>query len=73
MPPNGTVLIVETVVPEGDEPHYSKLLDLEMLSSPGGVERTAREYRELLAASGLRLTRIIPTQSPFSIVEAVRG
>ena len=73
MPPNGTVLIVETVVPEGDEPHYSKLLDLEMLASPGGVERTAREYRELLAASGLRLTRIIPTKTPFSIVEAVRG
>jgi predicted transcriptional regulator len=73
MPPNATVLIVETVVPEGNEPHYSKLLDLEMLASPGGVERTAREYGELLAASGLRLTRIIQTESPFSIVEAVRG
>jgi hypothetical protein len=71
MPPDGRVLIVETVVPEGNEPHYSKLLDLEMLSSPGGVERTAREYRELLAAAGLRLTRIIQTNSPFSVVEAV--
>jgi len=73
MPPNGTVLIVEVVVPEDNEPHFSKLLDLEMLTSPGGVERTAREYRELLAASGLRMTRIIQTKSPFSIVEAVRG
>ena len=66
------VLIIETVVPEGNEPHYSKLLDLEMLASPGGIERTATEYRELLAAAGLRLTRIIPTKSPFSIVEAVK-
>ncbi|HEX8774049.1 MAG TPA: methyltransferase [Pyrinomonadaceae bacterium] len=73
MQPNATVLIVEVVVPEGNEPHFSKLLDLEMLTSPGGAERTAREYRELLAASGLRLTRIIQTKSPFSIVEAVRG
>jgi ubiquinone/menaquinone biosynthesis C-methylase UbiE len=73
LPPDGKVLIVEAVVPEGNEPHYSKLLDLEMLSSPGGLERTAREYRELLAASGLRLTRIVPTTIPFSIVEAVRG
>jgi hypothetical protein len=73
MPAHGKVLIVETVVPEGDEPHYSKLLDLEMLVSPGGAERTAREYRELLAAAGFRLTRIVPTRSPFSVVEAVKA
>ena len=72
MSPDGKVLIVEVVVPEGNEPHYSKLLDLEMLVSPGGIERTAREYSELLAAAGLRLTRIIPTKSPFSIIEGVR-
>lgn len=73
MPEHAKVLIVETVVPESDEPHYSKLLDLEMLVSPGGAERTASEYRELLAAAGLRLTRIVSTKSPFSIVEAVRA
>jgi hypothetical protein len=72
MADDGKVLIIETVVPEGNEPHYSKLLDLEMLASPGGIERTAAEYRDLLAAAGLRLTRIIPTRSPFSIVEAVK-
>ena len=70
---DGKVLIVETVVPENNEPHYSKLLDLEMLVSPGGAERTATEYRELLARAGFELTRIIPTKSPFSIVEAVKS
>lgn len=73
MKPEGKVLIVETVVPEGDEPHYSKLLDLEMLTSPGGVERTAQEYETLLAEAGLGLARIIPTKSPFSIIEAVKA
>jgi O-methyltransferase domain/Dimerisation domain len=73
MPDDGKVLIIETVVPAGNEPHYSKVLDLEMLVSPGGLERTAEEYRELLAAAGLRLTRIIPTPSPYSIVEAVKA
>jgi hypothetical protein len=72
MPLDGKLLIVEVVVPEGNEPHQSKLVDLEMLVSPGGVERTASEYRELLASAGLRLTRIVPTRSPFSIIEAVR-
>ena len=70
---DGRVLIVETIVPEGNEPHYSKVLDLEMLTSPGGIERTAEEYAALLASAGLRLSRIVPTRSPFSIVEAVRA
>lgn len=67
------VLIIEAVVPESSEAHYSKLLDLEMLVSPGGCERTATEFRELLAAANLRLTRIIQTKSPISIVEAVKA
>src|SRR5215212_9361366 len=55
MPDHGKVLIIEAVAPAGNEPHYSKLLDLEMLVSPGGVERTQEEYAELLGAAGLRL------------------
>jgi hypothetical protein len=73
MKDDGRLLIVETIVPETSEPHYSKLLDLEMLTSPGGRERTANEYEALLAESGLRLTRIVPTRSPFSIIEAVKA
>ncbi len=69
---NGKVLLVEVVVPAGNEPHYSKLLDLEMLTSPGGKERTAEEYRALLAQAGFRLTRITETKSPFSNIEAVK-
>ncbi|MFL6331793.1 MAG: methyltransferase [Pyrinomonadaceae bacterium] len=69
---DGRVLIVESVVPEGDGPHYSKVLDLEMLTSPGGIERTAEEYAALLASAGLQLSRIIQTRSPFSIIEAVK-
>ena len=73
MNPSGRVLLVEVIIPEGNDPHFGKILDLEMLVSPGGVERTAEEYRQLLTDSGLRLTRIIPTQSAYSIVEAVRA
>ena len=72
LPGDGRLLLVELVVPESDEPHFSKLLDLEMLCSPGGQERTESEFRELLAAAGLRLTRIIPTKSPYSVIEAVK-
>jgi len=73
MPDHGKVLIIETIVPAGSQPHYSKLLDLEMLVSPGGIERTAEEYSDLLRAAGFRLTRIVATPSPYSIIEAVKA
>jgi len=42
-----------------------------MLIYAGGCERTEPQYRDLLAAGGFRLTRIVPTASPLSIIEAV--
>jgi cyclopropane fatty-acyl-phospholipid synthase-like methyltransferase len=73
LPDDGRVLVAEVVVPEGNEPHFAKFMDLEMLVSPGGVERTEKEYRELFAAAGLRLTRIVPTASAYSIIEGVKA
>jgi hypothetical protein len=73
MPEDGKILIVEAVIPEGNGPHMGKIIDLEMLVSPGGVERTADEFKRLLEDSGLKLNRIIETPSPMSIVEAVKA
>lgn len=70
---NGKVLIVEMVVPEGNAPSPSKVMDVQMLIATGGKERTEAEYRKLLESSGFNRTRIIPTRSPFSIVEAVKS
>lgn len=69
IPEHGKLLVVEMVVPDGNVPHESKILDLEMLTSPGGIERTEEEYRELYKAAGFRLTRTVPTRSPFSVIE----
>ena len=71
MRPDGRLLIVETVLPEGDVPHQGKLQDLVMLMFPGGQERTESEYRELLGKAGFRLNRVIPTTSVVSIIEGV--
>jgi hypothetical protein len=71
MKPEGRLLIVEMVLPTGDAPHPGKLLDMVMLVVPGGRERTEAEYRDLLAKAGFRLTRVVPTASPVSVVEAV--
>jgi hypothetical protein len=68
--PGGKVLLVEMVVTPPNVPHPGKMLDLVMLAVPGGRERTPEEYRALLAKAGLTLTRIVPTASPVSVVEA---
>lgn len=72
MAENGRLLLVEAVVPHGSQPHFSKYMDLNMLVMTGGRERTEDEYRALLEASGFRLRRIIPTESPMSIIEGER-
>src|SRR5689334_9602990 len=71
MKPRGRVLLVEAIIAAGNNQDFGKLIDLAMLVSPGGKERTAAEYRELLTRAGLKLNRIVPTKSPFSVIEAV--
>jgi hypothetical protein len=67
----GRVLLIEAVMPAGDEPHFAKTLDLAMLVALGGHERTEDEYRLLLAKAGLELTAVLQMDSPLSILEAV--
>jgi hypothetical protein len=67
------VIFLETPVLAGDAPQIVKWLDLEMLMLPGGRERTEAEYRTLFSANGFQLSRVIPTKSPVSILEAVRS
>ena len=69
--PDGRLLIVEMVLPAGDTPHPGKVLDILMLVMPGGQERTEAEYASLLAKAGFRLSRVVPTASAVSVVEAV--
>lgn len=67
---SSALLVVDSVIPESPEPHFGKLLDLEMLLMPGGRERTEREFCALFAKAGFEITRIVPTHRPDSVVEA---
>ena len=71
MAPASRVLIIEMVLPSGNAPHPGKMLDMMMLVGPGGQERTEPEYATLLSKAGLRLTKVVPTDSAVSIVEAM--
>jgi len=69
--PTGRLAVVELVLPPPNEPHIGPLMDLNMMVMTGGVERSGAEYGDLLAKSGFRVERVVPTHSPFSVVEAV--
>ena len=69
--PDGKLLVVEMTIPDDNRPSPAQLLDLNMLVMTGGQERTQSEYGTLLAQAGFRLTRIIPTGSPFHVLEGV--
>ena len=71
MAPTGMLLLPKLVLPEGTPWYQGMLIDLEMLVTARGRERTAPEYAELLSQAGFRQTRVVPTAGPMSIVEAL--
>ncbi len=66
----GKLLLIEGVVQPGNNPSFTKLLDLTMLLIPGGKERSEEEFRRLLSGAGFQLARIVPTGSEVSVIEA---
>ena len=67
------VLLIESVVQPDKGTSLSKFMDLAMLVMTGGRERTEGEYWARLGRAGLRLTRIIPTPTEMSWIEAQRA
>lgn len=70
MPDDGRMLLVESVIPAGNDRFAGKFLDLVMLLIPGGKERTKPEYQTLLNTAGFELVRIVPTKTELSVIEA---
>jgi predicted transcriptional regulator len=68
--PGARLVLVEAVIPPGDDPHPAKGIDLTMLVLVSGRERTAEEYQKLLDAAGFTLNRVAPSSTSFSFVEA---
>ncbi len=57
-PAGARVLILDAVVPAGNDPHGAKWLDLLMLALFSGRERTETEWRTLLESTGLYIDAI---------------
>jgi hypothetical protein len=69
--PDGKLLLIEYVLDGNNERHIGNIIDLWLLLLLGAKERTLPEYTELFAKADLKVTRVVPTACPVSIVEAI--
>ncbi|KUI37414.1 hydroxyneurosporene methyltransferase [Mycobacterium sp. IS-1496] len=64
-----TLLLAEFVIPEHHRAFVGNWTDMEMLMATAARERTEAEYRKLYRDAGFRLTRVVPTVGPISLIE----
>ncbi|MCA2220175.1 acetylserotonin O-methyltransferase [Nonomuraea aurantiaca] len=69
MPAGVRLLVVDAVVPTGNDFHHSKISDVELLTVAGGRERRADEWQALFATTGFRPSATIPTPGPVALME----
>jgi O-methyltransferase domain len=67
--PAARLVVLDTILPDGDEPHLGKITDLTMLTMAGGRERTRSEFASLLSSAGFHLDRLIQGADAYSIIE----
>ncbi|MBV9229013.1 MAG: methyltransferase [Chloroflexi bacterium] len=72
MNPGGVLLVAERILGPGRADLLDKLADLAlMVDLPGGFERDEADFRKLFTTAKLAVRRIVPTRSPYKIMELV--
>lgn len=71
MQKGGKIVVVESIVPTGNDYHFIKDVDVYMMALFPGRERTEEEFRSLFESAGLELVNIKSTHSELSIIEGV--
>ncbi len=67
------LLIIETILKNDNNYSFGKMLDILMLViTKDGRERTLDEFKSIFEKSGFAVRRIIPTITPFSLIECVK-
>jgi hypothetical protein len=73
--PGGSLMVIELMLPDGPEPSLAHVMDLIMLTTLGGRERTRAQHEALLATAGYTLVRDTPLARvlPWRILEFRQG
>ncbi len=68
--PWGRLLLLEPVLAARQPAHVGRLAAENRLVVTDGTELSADEFGDLLTDAGFALTRVVPTRSPISVIEA---
>src|SRR5215472_10092063 len=68
MSPKAILLVIERVVGPPNEVPEGKFSDLNMMVQYAALERTRQEFHDLLMSGGFKMTEVVPTRSPLSII-----
>ena len=71
MNPGGRILVAEQVLGPSTADPLGKILDLVLVVASPGHEREESEFRKLFIDAGLAMISIIPTHSPYKLIEGV--
>lgn len=69
---HGKILVVDPMLPEANQPHPNWFTDILMMVLTNGNCRTRDQFQAIFDTAGFELTRVIATNSPNFILEAVR-
>jgi hypothetical protein len=70
LPKNGKILIIEPIIENNNNYSFAKLYDIQMLiGRNGGKERTKEDFIDIINKSKLKLSKIVNTAAPFSVIE----
>ncbi|WP_329395523.1 methyltransferase [Streptomyces melanogenes] len=71
MPAHGRLLVINAMIPAGNDPHPGKTIDVLMMTVLNGKGRTRAEYAALLARAGFSVVRVLDPSPHASVIEAV--
>ena len=66
------LLVIESVLDEGNLPSFGKMTDILMMVSAGRKERTLTQWNKLLASAGFKIRKIHLSISKHSIIEVLK-
>ena len=68
---NGKLLVIDRIIGPPNQASYALIVDLTVLVEHGGQERQQMEFEALFDQAGLKLVRVVETDSSSHILEAV--
>ncbi|MCL9685592.1 methyltransferase [Legionella maioricensis] len=69
LPKHASLIIAEQAMPQNEQPHTNKTMDIIMMVLVGGKQRTLNNWCELIEAAGFKLKNTYATPGVYTIME----